>query len=100
MPNNKTSVLITGIITLSLLVGVAPLLGFSIPRSVALSPQSLYPDLNSSSGCGYGLGTSSPKLRLPTFRNIHFFDDILRNCESNTDFDECLFCDEVRSFHQ
>jgi hypothetical protein len=59
-PVNQKHVKITGIIAISVLVGIAPLLGMGAPRSAASSPQALYPDFNTSTGCGNGLDNSIP----------------------------------------
>ncbi len=70
--SHKKSVVITGLVVVSLLVGISPLLGFSIPRATASSPQNFYPDLNSVSGCGYGLDTSAPSFGLRYFGTSTF----------------------------
>jgi hypothetical protein len=58
--NNKKSIVVAGLVAVSVLVGISPLLSFSIPRAAALSPQTFYPDYHTSSGCGHGLDRTIP----------------------------------------
>jgi hypothetical protein len=62
-----------GLASLSLFMAVTPFLGFGLTHSYAItSPQILYPNFDTSSGCGFGLQYSAPSFGLEDYSNSSF----------------------------